>query len=112
MRGYFDICPLRLPVDRILERRPPFWLSTTRGLPTHFTSCSFPKDRLPALAELDPAADDDFLVELYATAQSLIEEFHLAEGGYRLIVNGGAYQDFPYLHFHLVSDVKQQQAEG
>jgi len=22
---------------------------------------------------------------------------------YRLIVNGGEYQDFPYLHFHLVS---------
>jgi len=25
---------------------------------------------------------------------------------YRLIVNGGKYQDFPYLHFHLVSDDK------
>jgi hypothetical protein len=29
----------------------------------------------------------------------------LAEGGYRLIVNGGKYQDFPYLHFHLISDL-------
>ena len=31
--------------------------------------------------------------------------FILAESGYRLIVNGGKYQDFPYLHFHLVSDL-------
>ena len=23
---------------------------------------------------------------------------------YRLIVNGGEYQDFPHLHFHLISD--------
>lgn len=26
------------------------------------------------------------------------------DGGYRLIVNGGAYQDVPQLHFHLISD--------
>jgi diadenosine tetraphosphate (Ap4A) HIT family hydrolase len=32
-----------------------------------------------------------------------VEEFHLQ--AYRLIVNGGEYQDFPHLHFHLVSDV-------
>ena len=24
--------------------------------------------------------------------------------GYRLIVNGGEYQDFPHLHFHLISE--------
>ena len=51
------------------------------------------------------AADGDFLSDLYATAKRLVEQFHLAESGSRLIVNGGKYQDFPYLHFHLVSDL-------
>ena len=36
-------------------------------------------------------------------AQSLVQEYDL--GAYRLIVNGGEYQDFPHLHFHLISDL-------
>jgi histidine triad (HIT) family protein len=56
------------------------------------------------VADLDPAADGDFLTDLYTTVQKLVKQFNLAEGGYRLIVNGGKYQDFPYLHFHLISD--------
>ena len=35
--------------------------------------------------------------------KSLVGEFHLP--AYRLIVNGGEYQEFPHLHFHLISDV-------
>ena len=44
-----------------------------------------------------------FLTDLVNAVQSLITEFELAEKGYRLIVNGGEYQDFPHLHFHLIS---------
>jgi histidine triad (HIT) family protein len=61
-----------------------------------------PKKAVLSLAELD-ASDAVFLTELYQTVQSLINEYHLS--AYRLIVNGGEYQDFPQLHFHLVSDV-------
>jgi histidine triad (HIT) family protein len=60
-----------------------------------------PKQAVPSLAELDPA-DSAFLSDLVASVQSLAAEFRLP--AYRLIVNGGEYQDFPYLHFHLVSD--------
>lgn len=63
-----------------------------------------PKKEIPALKDLDPN-DAAFLRDLYATVQSLVEEFHLQ--AYRLIVNGGEYQDFPHLHFHLVADVQQ-----
>jgi len=42
---------------------------------------------------------------MFATVKCLVKEFELDDGGYRLIVNGGAYQDFPQLHFHLISDV-------
>jgi histidine triad (HIT) family protein len=59
-----------------------------------------PKQAVPSLMELDPAST--FLSDLFATVQSLVAEFQLP--AYRLIVNGGEYQDFPYLHFHLVSE--------
>ena len=62
-----------------------------------------PKKALVSLKELDPN-DSAFLTDLYSTVQSLVNEFHLS--AYRLIVNGGDYQDFPQLHFHLISEVE------
>jgi len=64
-----------------------------------------PKKSIVSMMELGPK-DSVFLTELYSTVQSLVDEFHLS--AWRLIVNGGEYQDFPQLHFHLVSDVKGQ----
>jgi len=61
-----------------------------------------PKKAVASLQELD-SKDTAFLSDLYATVQSLVDEFRLP--AYRLIVNGGEYQDFPQLHFHLISDV-------
>lgn len=53
------------------------------------------------LMELSPSSA--FLADLVVTVQSLVAEFQLP--AHRLIVNGGEYQDFPQLHFHLVSDL-------
>ena len=61
-----------------------------------------PKKAVATFKELD-AKDVSFLSDLYSIVQSLVDEFQLP--AYRLIVNGGEYQDFPQLHFHLVSDV-------
>jgi histidine triad (HIT) family protein len=63
-----------------------------------------PKKAVASLKEFD-STDTTFLTDLYSTVQSLINEFQLST--YRLIVNGGEYQDFPQLHFHLVSDVQR-----
>jgi histidine triad (HIT) family protein len=60
-----------------------------------------PKKAVASLKEID-STDMAFLTDLYSTVQSLVNEFHLS--AYRLIVNGGEYQDFPQLHFHLISD--------
>jgi histidine triad (HIT) family protein len=94
-----------LPVERLRE--------TSTLLAFHHPHPSYPvhvllvpKKPIATLSELDPVADGDFLTDLYATAQDLVAQFQLAEDGYRLIVNGGKYQDFPYLHFHLISGVK------
>jgi histidine triad (HIT) family protein len=62
-----------------------------------------PKKALASLSELTPA-DAPFLVELFQTVQDLVIELRLESGGYRLIINGGNFQDVPQLHFHLVSD--------
>jgi histidine triad (HIT) family protein len=59
-----------------------------------------PKKDIRSFEELEPT--DPFLAELVATVQSLMEEYHL--DGYRVIVNAGDYQEFPHLHFHLISE--------
>jgi histidine triad (HIT) family protein len=48
--------------------------------------------------------DHEFLLDVFRTVQILVNKLSLAESGYRLILNGGAYQEVPQLHFHLVSD--------
>jgi len=59
-----------------------------------------PKKEIAALTDLDPN-DSAFLRDLFSAVQSLVNEFNLT--AYRLIVNGGEFQDFPHLHFHLIS---------
>ncbi len=62
-----------------------------------------PRKAVASLADLDPT-DTGFLMDLYSVVQALVNEFGLEAGGYRLIVNGGKFQDFPQLHFHLISE--------
>ena len=62
-----------------------------------------PKKAVLSLKDLDPT-DTSFLTDLYATVQVLVDEFQLP--AYRLILNGGEFQDFPHLHFHLISNVE------
>ena len=66
-----------------------------------------PKKAVASLKDFD-SHDSVFLADLYSAVQSLVDEFHLS--AYRLIVNGGEYQDFPQLHFHLVSSIGHSDA--
>jgi len=59
-----------------------------------------PKKAVASLKDFD-STDIAFLTDLYSTVQNLVDEFQLS--AYRWIVNGGEYQDFPQLHFHLIS---------
>ena len=61
-----------------------------------------PRKAIPGLAELSPA-DQPFVADVFRVVQDLVAELQLESKGYRLIVNGGAYQDVKQLHFHLVS---------
>jgi len=59
-----------------------------------------PKKDIRSLTELEPT--DPFMADLVTVVQSLVAEYHLP--AYRLLVNGGEYQEFPHLHFHLISE--------
>jgi histidine triad (HIT) family protein len=61
-----------------------------------------PKKEVASLMQIGPS-DAVFLSDLYSTVQSLVNEFKLP--AYRLIVNGGEFQEFPQLHFHLVAEI-------
>ncbi|MEJ2747747.1 MAG: HIT domain-containing protein [Anaerolineae bacterium] len=61
-----------------------------------------PKRQLPSLLAVG-LAEADFLADLYRIVQELVVELALEKPGYTLLVNGGAYQDVPQLHFHLIS---------
>lgn len=51
-----------------------------------------------------PPDEIEFKKDLFDTVKSLIKEYNLEEGAYRLIMNGGDYQDVDHLHFHLIAD--------
>lgn len=61
-----------------------------------------PKRAISTLSAVT-VADNDFFLDLIPTVQSLVAELQLEQAGYRLITNGGRYQDVEQLHFHLVS---------
>jgi histidine triad (HIT) family protein len=91
-----------LPVERLRETET--LIAFPHPQPSHPTHILLvPKRPYASLAAL-PVDDAAFLHDLLATVQDLVRELGLEDGGYRLIVNGGAYQDVPHLHFHLVAD--------
>jgi histidine triad (HIT) family protein len=71
------------------------------GYPVHVLI--IPKREYRSLLDLDPA-DTAFQRDLFETVRSLVIELCLEKTGYRLIANGGAYQDIPILHFHLIAE--------
>lgn len=62
-----------------------------------------PKKAIPSLMHITEA-DAGFTADLMQTVQNLVTGLRLEARGYRLIVNGGEYQDVPQLHFHLISE--------
>lgn len=62
-----------------------------------------PKRAISNIKELTEA-DSQLLIDVFACVKSLVDELGLEERGYRLVVNGGLYQDIPQLHFHLISE--------
>lgn len=61
-----------------------------------------PRQAKQNLMQLTPK-DSDMLAEVVWATQKIVRELGLEASGYRLVVNGGKYQDAQQLHFHLIS---------
>lgn len=89
-----------LPVKRLADTRT--LLALPHPAPSYPYHVLFlPKKHYRSLLDLPPD-DPVFLHDMLAVAQSLIKEHHLEEKGYRLMINGGPFQDVPLLHIHLI----------
>lgn len=91
-----------IPVDRLHE--------TERGVafnhpkPSHRTHILIvPKRQIRSLLALTEA-ETPVIQDVIFTTQHLVKELGLEAGGFRLVVNGGAYQDVMQIHWHLISD--------
>jgi histidine triad (HIT) family protein len=103
----FEHMSFTIPVKRLRETET--LMAFYHPKPSYqFHVLLVPKKAVASLQEFDPE-DSAFLTELYSTVQSLVVEYQLT--AWRLIVNGGEYQDFPQLHFHLVSEVEGQKSK-
>lgn len=89
-----------MPLNKIYETD--LIIAFDHPRPDHAThSLIVPKAKVESFIELK---DKDIQHEIISSAQYLVEQLGLTEIGYRLIVNGGEYQDVKQLHFHLISD--------
>jgi histidine triad (HIT) family protein len=97
-----------LPIDRLNESSN--LIVFYHPEPSHNTHIVImPKRPIRSLMELT-AEDNDLLSEVIQMVQGLVNKLGLQDKGYRLIVNGGKYQNVAQLHFHLISDVNTQSA--
>ena len=89
-----------IPVERLAET--PSLMAFHHPKPSYKLHILIvPKRNHPNLAT---APDSDFQRDLFVTVAKLVKELGLEQSNYRLICNGGNYQDVPQLHFHLISD--------
>lgn len=99
----FTYMSFALPVKRLRETKT--LLAFYHPKPSYpFHVVLVPKRAVLTLADLD-VSEPAFLQHLFSSVQSLVAEFQLP--AYRLIVNGGEFQSFPQLHFHLISDLEK-----
>ena len=97
----FNRMSFALPVGRL--RETDHWLAFHHPRPSYPVHILLvPKRAIASLAALQ-AEDEVWLGELFPLVGELVAELKLEGAGYRLIGNGGKYQEFPQLHFHLVS---------
>lgn len=89
-----------LPLRRVRETGAcvAFW-HPRPAYPVHILIV--PKRALRALADLQPG-DANPAGEMVLLARDVARDLGLSASGYRLILNGGAYQDVPQLHLHLI----------
>lgn len=99
---FFSYMSAYLPVDRLYETES--LLAFYHPEPSYDVHILLvPKKAITSFMDL---TDDDqnLLKDVVRATQTLVKDHSLDESGYRIILNGGSYQEVPQLHFHLVAD--------
>ena len=95
--------PFLIPTERLLETDS--LIVFNHPFPTYRVHILLlPKKSINGLYEFSPQDNQQFMMDLFVAVRKMVDQFQLDDIGYRLIVNGGKYQEIPQLHFHLVSD--------
>lgn len=90
----------KIEVRRVKESEALLAFHHTRpSYPLHIVIV--PKQHIEKLSDLQDLA---LIQEVFALAVEMIKELKLDETNFRIITNGGSFQDSRHLHFHLVSD--------
>lgn len=69
-----------------------------------------PKQRIRSLADLK-RINAELLLEIIKCADHIAERLGIKDVGARLVLNAGAYQEVPQLHFHLIAETVNNNAE-
>jgi histidine triad (HIT) family protein len=102
LREMFAHMSFAIPVRRL--RETPTLLAFYHPSPSYPVHILLvPRRSYASLLELSPE-DSEFQRDLFAVVQDLVRELGLESRGYRLVANGGAFQDAPILHFHLIAE--------
>lgn len=93
----------KIPVIKVKE--------TDRILAFHHTKPSYdyhvvivPKTHIESLTDVD---DMSLIQEVFEVAQHIIDQKGFNSKNFRIITNGGSFQDSKHLHFHLISGNKK-----
>lgn len=109
IRFFFGPLRFLLPLKRLRETKT--LLAFHHPRPAYpFHAILVPKKPTTSLMAIGPD-DGQFLMETLHTVQDLVDEYQLESQGYRLIVNGGKFQQFPLLHFHLIAGSNTERNE-
>ncbi|AKM83841.1 TPA: HIT family hydrolase [Candidatus Campbellbacteria bacterium] len=64
-----------------------------------------PKQHITRLTDLE---NTNLIKEIFEVVIDIIKEKNLSESNYKIITNGGSFQESQHLHFHLVSGEPKQ----
>jgi len=100
--NFFQYLSFLLPVERLYENKnmmifyhpQPFW---------QFHCLAVPKKKIPSFRKLDLStnAGCNLIQDIFQSLRKIAMESNLHD--YKIMVNGGNYQDVPQIHFHLGS---------
>jgi histidine triad (HIT) family protein len=99
--GVFAHMTFLLPVERLYESSDVIAFYHPR--PTYEVHVLLvPKTSIKRMTDITEA-DSGLVIEIFQAVKYVVETLDIEETGYRLITNGGRFQDVQQLHFHLVS---------